>query len=195
MIVISVKLYQDNVQMRKENPLTTNYAVRPDEFLVSAHRDIKRHYYKTSVKRITRAIKAIKHVGNSVDDKSTQTLESAVEELRAVEDEMNNYIIDHEHIRIAFANTLNALAYAQLRMAERFIETGEPDKARMALEYALKHLDNAMRFLYKDEADIEKEIYLAIDTIVAAGYLEEETLINTIDMLLAEMDTTLLTMN
>ena len=192
LVIVSLRLYQDNLEMRRAHPATSDFAVQPDIYIENAQRDLNRHFYKTSQKDIAKAIKSMRLLENDLDSISKLAVENAIEDLEIVELQIQTNQTDQELINKVFSNTLNSLAYVQLRVSEQLAEDGATEEARYALKYAIEHLKNAMRFSDEEKQKVEREVYLTIDSIIDNDLLLENELRSTVDALLLEMDTTVL---
>ncbi|MDH5608991.1 MAG: hypothetical protein OEY56_05890 [Cyclobacteriaceae bacterium] len=187
------RMYQESLKERKEHPTISDYATRPDQFLENAYRDLKKHYFKTVLHDIDKAIESMRLIEMDLDKISEDALELAIKDLENIEMEIEKNIIDQEHINHAFTKAMNSLAYAQLRVSETLVEKGEEEHAKQALQFAIEHLQNATKFSDLYELEIEKHIYNSIDSLIENNILDKEALNATVDALLLEMDTTILT--
>lgn len=192
LVILSLKLYQENIEMRKAHPSTSDFAVQPDIYIENAQRDLNKHFYKTSQRDIAKAINSMRLIEIDLDSISTAAVEKAIENLEIVELQIENREMDQELINKVFSDALNSLAYAQLRVSEQLVGEGSTEEARYALKYAIEHLKNAMRFSTKEKKEIEIQVYRAIDSIIENDLMHESILKSTVDKLLLEMDTTIL---
>ena len=191
-VIFAAKLYKDNLEMRKQNPVTTNYAVRPDIFIESANRDIRRHYFKTSLKDIEKAIAAMRLIQRDMDEVSQQAIQTAISDLEILEGQLQEKVVDHDYIAQVFTYCLNSLAYAQMRVSESYCEKGEMKEAKYALKYAMEHLHNATRYSDEMERKIEQQVYITIDSLIDNKVTDQEFLQQSVQALLLEMDTTVM---
>lgn len=192
LIFLSLRLYKENVDMRKSHPVVSDYAVQPDMYIENAQRDLKRNFYKTSFKDIEKAIQSMRLIETDLDSISKIAVEDAIKDLEGIESAVKEDKAEQDAINRAFSKALNSLAYAQLRVSEQLAEAGSTEEAIYALQYAISHLKNAMKYSYGPEKEIEREIYTAIDSLIENGYVHKNALKSTIDALLVEMDTTVL---
>ncbi len=190
--VVCAKLYLDSIQNRRENPSTTNFALKPDTFLENANRDLKRHYFKTSHRNIQKAIAAMRMIQKDFDEVSIAAIEVAIADLELLEEQLAKDMIDPKLMSEVFMYALNSLAYAQMRVSEELCEKGDRKAAKYALKYALEHLHNASRFSDNFELEIEREVYRTIDSLIKNDLIETEILRASVNPLLVEMDTTIL---
>ena len=192
LVVLSLRLHMDNIETRKENPITTDYATRPDTYLESANRDIKRHYFKTSQRGIDKAITAMRLIEGEVDEKSVEAINYAIEELLLIKAEIAQDVVDHEHLKEGFTYALNALAYTQMRASEDFCNRGENVMARDALIYAMDHLHNAMRFSDFEETQLELTAFNTIDSLINNDLIHKQALQASLRPLIYVMDSIIL---
>lgn len=188
-LILGVKYsyYEDREQ--EEHPAVNDIAVRPDDMLKNAT-----HYYRdygqrmTSIQYINKAIKSMELIEKDMDSTSNSIIEVAIADLKSLVEEFEKKEVDENHMEHAFANALNSLAFAQLRLAESYRDQGLDQDAEAASKYALKHLNAAMYFSEAAEIKAEKHIVDMIEELKKEENLSDAEVRQRIHTAIVELD-------
>jgi hypothetical protein len=188
-LILGVKYsyYEDKAQ--EEHPSVNEIATVPDNMMRNAT-----HYYRdygqrlTSIKYIKKAIESMQLVEKDMDSTSNAHIETAIADLEKLVDEFEKKDIDENHMQHAFATALNSLAFAQLRVSEKYMEEGLEDDASAATKYALKHLNSAMYFSEAAELQAEEHIFDMISELKELDDISDEELREKIHLAVLELN-------
>lgn len=182
--------FQKNYEFN--NPTTSELAIRPDYMILNATHYFKEHQILTSIDFINKAINAMRIIESELDAESIEALEEAIEDLNLLKRKFENENLDGEHMKHAFFNALNSLAFAQIRISENYHAKGAIEKSSDALAYAMNHIENAMKFAEDEDMVMEHHLYNAIDSLRNIKSISNDQLIRELDQLMAEMDDVML---
>lgn len=139
----------------------------PANMLIYAKEDVKKSYYSTAYEHVENAITNMRQAEQLMDSESQNYIEVAIEELQKIERELNSGYLFEDDLNLIFANSLNSLAYAYLRVTEKALEEDNMHEAHAALSIAVKQLDYATRFasgkLFESENGIMKSLTAMLD--------------------------------
>lgn len=158
-LILGVKYSYYDEKEQEKHPSINEIAIRPDDLLRNAV-----HYYRdygqrlTAIDNIERAIKAMSIIEKDMDSTSNYIIENTITDLESLIVEFEEKHVDEIHMEHAFANAMNSLAFAQLRISERYLEQGLKEEASIATKYALKHLLSAVYF--SEGAELEAELHI-----------------------------------
>lgn len=180
--VIYFKIQRDK---KLENPNLTDLATEPDLLMSTADRTLQDHKSKTAIKFLEDAIKMMKLLEEDGDSISTGAIEVAISDLEIVEGHIKAEDINEDLMYEAFADAMNSLAFASLRVSEQFIREGKKEEARITINYAMDHLQNSIRFAKGQQKEDEIRIASHLQRLID-DHLESD--ISQIDRVMAEID-------
>ena len=181
-LVLYYKIQRD---MKMENPSLTDLATEPDLLMNTADRTFQDHKSQTSIKFLEDAIKMMKLLEKDGDSVSTAAIEVAIYDLEVVEQHIKAEDINEDLMYEAFADAMNSLAFASLRVSEQFIREGKKEEARITINYAMDHLQNSIRFAKGQQKEDEIKIASHLQKLIDE-HLESD--ISQIDMVMTEID-------
>lgn len=170
---------------KEKNPQITELAVEPDLLINSADRYLHDHKRLTSVEFLEDAIALMKLLEKDGDSVSMQAIEVAIGDLEAVERHIKADDIDDDLMYEAFADAMNSLAYASLRVSEELIRAGKTEQADKTLHYAMEHLQNSIKYAKGDQKEEEIKIATHLNNIIEEHLLDDLSLI---DEVMEEID-------
>lgn len=180
-----VTFFKIQREFKLENPNLTDLATEPDLLMNTADRTLQDHKSGTAIKFLEDAIQMMKLLEKDGDSISTQAIEIAILDLEVVESHIKAEDINNDLMYEAFADAMNSLAFASLRISEQFIREGKNEEARVTINHAMDHLQNSIRFARGDQKE---------DEIRIAGHLQDlidqhlENDISQIDLVMIEID-------
>lgn len=181
-MVIYFKLERDR---KMENPNLTDLATEPDLLMNTADRTLQDHKSATAINFLEDAIKMMKLLEKDGDSISTEAIEIAIYDLEVVEGHIKAEDINENLMYEAFADAMNSLAFASLRVSEQFIREGRMEEARITINYAMDHLQNSIRFARGEQKEDEIKIAAHLQRLID-DHLESD--ISEIDLVMTEID-------
>ncbi|MEO9871908.1 hypothetical protein [Ekhidna sp.] len=181
-MVIYFKVQRD---MKLENPSLTDLATEPDLLMNTADRTLQDHKSLTAIGFLEDAIKMMKLLEKDGDSISTEAIEVAIGDLEIVEDHIKAEDINDDLMYEAFADAMNSLAFASLRVSEQFIREGKKEEARVTINYAMDHLQNSIKFARGQQKEDEIRIASHLQKLIDE-HLESD--ISQIDLVMSEID-------
>ena len=177
--------YKIEFDRKMENPNQSDLAVLPDLYMSTA--DQRFHEYKaaTAVNFLEKAIATMKILEKDGDSVSIDAIEIAIRDLQVVEEHIKSKDINDDFMYEAFADALNSMAYASLRVSEKFIKEGRDKEAKMTIDHAMDHLQNSIRFARGQQKEDEIRIAGHLQRIIENHW---ESDISQIDIVMAEID-------
>ncbi len=185
-IITSLVTYftiQRNIKLK--NPQLSDLATDPDLFMSNADRNLQDHKSLTAIDFLEDAIETMKLLEQNGDTVSIAAIEVAIQDLEIVETHIKAEDINNDLMYKAFADAMNSLAYASLRVSEQFIREGRMEEAKITITHAMDHLQNSIHFARGQQKD---------DGIKIAGHLQRiiknhlENDISKIDVVMVEID-------
>ena len=171
------------------NPVTlTGDVIKPDIYLDNTKQYAKEHSYERSISQMEDAIEAIRKIEPELDEASQAMLESSIEDMMVVYEELKNDTLVMEDLNQAFSKALNALTIAELRVTEFLLENDQSSEAIIALKYGMYHLKNALRFTEGHKKEYEAHIYDEIDSLLESRDLDHDAMIERLEFMIAELD-------
>ena len=185
--VIGSMLFYFKIQRDKklENPQLSDLAIEPDLLMSTADRNLQDHKSLTAIDFLDNAIKTMKLLEKDGDSVSTSAIEVAILDLEVVEKHIKAEDINNDLMYEAFADAMNSLAFASLRVSEQFIKEGRTEEAKVTINHAMDHLQNSIRFARGQQKEDEIRIAAHLQQIIE-NHLEND--ISRIDMVMAEID-------
>ncbi|XOV93388.1 MAG: hypothetical protein ACFHWX_01505 [Bacteroidota bacterium] len=162
--VFAAHYYQ--LAKEKEHPGTTDLSLEADLHLNNSRLYIKERSIERSLYHLNSAIHSIELVEEFSDSLSIEELEHAAWDLKKVRTELENGMVNYDHINHAFIIALNTVAAAQLRLSEQYLLHGKNDDAGYAIKYANEHIHNALKYANDGEINDELKAYRHIDSLV-----------------------------
>ncbi len=185
-VIGSMVIYFKIERERKlENPNLTDLATEPDLLMNTADRTLQDHKSLTAIKFLEDAIKMMKILEKDGDSISTQAIEVAIYDLEVVEGHIKAEDINEDLMYEAFADAMNSLAFASLRVSEQFIREGKNEEARVTINHAMDHLQNSIRFAKGKQKEDEIKIAGHLQRLID-DHLDND--ISQIDKVMAEID-------
>jgi len=185
-VIGSMVIYFKIERERKlENPNLTDLATEPDLLMNTADRSFQDRKSLTSIKYLEDAIKMMKLLEKDGDSVSTAAIEVAIYDLEVVEDHIKAEDINIDLMYEAFADAMNSLAFASLRVSEQFIREGKEEEARITISHAMDHLQNSIIFARGQQKEDEIRIAAHLQKLIDQ-HLESD--ITQIDLVMAEID-------
>ncbi len=181
-MVMYFKILRDK---KLENPQLSDLAIEPDLLMSTADRNFQDHKSLTAIDFLENAIKTMKLLEKDGDSVSTGAIEVAIRDLEVVEDHIKAEDINNDLMYEAFADAMNSLAFASLRVSEQFIKEGRMEEAKVTINHAMDHLQNSIRFARGQQKEDEIRIAAHLQQIIE-NHLESD--ISRIDMVMAEID-------
>lgn len=172
-------------EKKKENPTITDLALEPDLLINTADRSLHDHKKLAAIAFLDDAIEMMKLLEKDGDDVSMQAIELAIRDLEIVEEHIKADDINDDLMYEAFADAMNSLAYASLRVSEKLIKEGKLEEADITLKHAMDHLQNSIRFARGEQKEDEKVIMTHLQAIMD-DHLQND--ISKIDEVMAEID-------
>ena len=181
-IIVYLKLDREK---KKEHPQITELAVEPDLLINSADRYLHDHKRLTSIEFLEDAIDLMKLLEKDGDEVSTRAIEVAIHDLKAVENHIKAEDVNDELMYEAFADAMNSLAFASLRVSEDLIKQGKQEEADKTLHYAMDHLKNSIKYARGDQKKEEIKIVTHLNDIIEK-HLQND--LSVLDEIMAEID-------
>ncbi|GAB4245931.1 MAG: hypothetical protein Tsb0034_24700 [Ekhidna sp.] len=170
---------------KMENPNLTDLAVEPDLLMSTADRNFHDHKDLTAIEFLEDAIKTMKLLENDGDSVSIQAIELAIHDLEVVEDHIKTEDINDDLMYEAFADAMNSLAFASLRISEKYIKEGKNEEAKVTIDHAMDHLQNSIKFARGQQKEDEIRIASHLQTIIENHWEDD---LSQIDIVMAEID-------
>ncbi|WP_420316249.1 hypothetical protein [Ekhidna sp.] len=185
-IIGSMAIYFKIERDRKmKNPQLTDMAIEPDILMSTADRSFQDNKSFAAIDYLEDAIKTMKLLEKDGDSVSAAAIEIAISDLQAVERHIKAEDINEDLMYEAFADAMNSLAFASLRVSEQFIKEGKMVEARVTIDHAMDHLQNSIFFARGEQKEDEIKIASHLQRIIEQ-HLEED--ISEIDIVMAEID-------
>ncbi|MEQ9404246.1 MAG: hypothetical protein RIM99_11700 [Cyclobacteriaceae bacterium] len=181
-IVVYFKIDREK---KKENPQITELAVEPDLLISSADRSLHDHKRLTSIEFLEDAIALMKLLEKDGDSVSMRAIEVAISDLEVVEEHIKADDVNDDLMYEAFADAMNSLAFASLRVSEELIRQGKEKEADKTLHYAMDHLQNSIKYAKGEQKEEEMKIATHLNRIIEE-HLQGD--LSEIDKVMAEID-------
>jgi hypothetical protein len=181
-IIVYLKIDRER---KKEHPQITELAVEPDLLINSADRYQHDHKRMTAIEFLEDAIAMMKLLEKDGDDVSMAAIETAIHDLEVVEEHIKADDINEDFMYEAFADAMNSLAYASLRISETYIKEGKNEEANVTLKHAMQHLENSIIYARGQQKDEEIKILAHLSKIIEDHH---ENDISQIEAVMAEID-------
>ena len=181
----SILYFKIQRDIKMENPNLTDLAVEPDILMSTADRTLHDHKSQTAIKFLEDAISTMKLLEKDGDSISTSAIELAIRDLVIVEQHIKAEDINDDLMYEAFADAMNSLAFASLRISEQFIQEGKEEEAKVTIEHAMNHLQNSIKFARGDQKQDEIRIAAHLQRIIDD---HSESDISQIDQVMVEID-------
>lgn len=168
-----------------ENPNLTDLATEPDLLMSTADRNFHDHKDLTAIKFLEDAIKTMKLLEKGGDSISKDAIELAIYDLEVVEVHIKAEDINDDLMYEAFADAMNSMAFASLRVSEKFIKEGKNEEAKVTIDHAMDHLQNSIKFARGEQKQDEIRIAGHLQRIIENHWDSD---ISKIDIVMAEID-------
>lgn len=185
-VVGSLMIYYKLERDRKlKNPSITDLAVEPDVLMSTADRTFHDKKEQAAIKFLDDAIETMRLLENDGDSISNAAIELAIHDLEIVEEHIKSDDINDDFMYEAFADAMNSMAFASLRISENFLRDGKNEEAKVTIKFAMDHLQNSIFFARGEQKEDEIKIAGHLQRIIK-NHLEND--ISEIDLVMAEID-------
>ncbi|NQZ78861.1 MAG: hypothetical protein HRT61_22510 [Ekhidna sp.] len=181
-LLVYFKIQRD---LKLENPNLTDLATEPDLLMNTADKNFQDNKSIRAINFLEDAIKMMKLLEKDGDSISIEAIEVAIYDLQVVENHIKAEDISEELMYEAFADAMNSLAFASLRISEVFIREGKEEEARVTINHAMDHLQNSIYFARGEQKESEIKIAGHLQRVIE-NHLESD--ISEIDFVMAEID-------
>ncbi len=188
LLAVIVVLSFPGEDRRMIHPMTNELAIEPDRMIVKAMNYLSDNQERNSIEYVERAITSMRVLEKDADKESNLIIEAAIRDLKLLEKELAAKQSDNERISHAFLNALNSLTVAQLRESESYIEEKNYAASKVSMDYAMKHLECALKFSNSREQVKELELQNSIHKIALQNSSSDAQMIAQIDKIIDEMD-------
>ncbi|MAE87374.1 MAG: hypothetical protein CMB80_31865 [Flammeovirgaceae bacterium] len=189
LLISYAALHLTSMVINHSEPVTvTSDAIDPDLFLKNSSKYYNSAAHNRSMEQLLKAIKAIEKIEQEIDEDSRKIVDFAVTDLKEIYSEMRHDTFDINKLNKASVKALNALTYAELKVTEHFVESQDLNNAKIALDYSMLHIKNALRFSEGVTKEYEIKIYSELDSLIQNKHLSDEELIARIQQMLEELD-------
>lgn len=171
--------------MKSENPEITDLALEPDILINSADRYHHDHKRLTAIEFLEDAIETMKLLERSGDSVSNKAMDIAIHDLEVVEKHILEDDIDDDLMYEAFADAMNSMAYASLRISEEYIQQGRQEEADITMEHAMAHLQNSIKYARGEQKAEEIKLVSQLAEIME-NHLTDD--LSRIDAVMQEID-------
>lgn len=186
-VLIGSLMFYFKIQRDKklENPNLSDLATEPDLLVSTADRSYHDNKGGSAVKFLDKAISMMNVLEKDGDSISVAAIELAIHDLQVVKEHIKSEDISDDFMYEAFADAMNSLAFASLRISEQFIKEGRNKEAKVTIDHAMDHLQNSIRFARGDQKEDELRIAAHLQRIVENHW---ESDLSQIDLVMAEID-------
>lgn len=185
-VIGSLMLYFKIQRDRKlENPNLTDLATEPDLLVGTADKSFHDDKGDDAIKYLDEAIRMMKLLEKDGDSISVNAIELAIYDLEAVEWHIKDEDINDDLMYEAFADAMNSLAFASLRISKQFIKEGRNEEAKVTIDHAMDHLQNSIRFARGQQKEDEIRIAGHLQRIIENHWEDD---LSQIDYVMAEID-------
>lgn len=185
-IIVSIIVYfKIDREIKKKNPTITELALEPDLLINTADRYLHDHKKLAAIEFLEDAISMMKLLEKDGDSVSMAAIEVAIGDLEIVEEHIKADDVDDDLMYEAFADAMNSLAYASLRVSEKLLNEGKEKEADITLQHAMDHLQNSIRFARGKQKEEELVIVAHLQRIMEE-HLQND--ISEIDQVMMEID-------
>ncbi|WP_421870263.1 hypothetical protein [Marinoscillum sp.] len=166
----------------------TSEVVEPDILLSNTKKYFQQDSHERSMEHLMKAIRSIERIEQDIDDSSKLKVDKAVNDLKLIYAEMRHDTFNIKKLNEASVKALNALTYAELKVTEHFVESHHLDKARVALNYGIMHIKNALMFSEGSKKDYEVQLYTELDSLIEHGHYTDKQLIQQLETMIDNLD-------
>ncbi|MCP4459248.1 MAG: hypothetical protein GY816_14695 [Cytophagales bacterium] len=189
-LLISI-LYVGSHIFQEKNPTLNDQAESPDLYLKNAKKYASEHQFDRSLHHLSKAIRAMRIIEEDVDILGGKKLESAIDDLLSIRADIRAKTLRRADMNAAIANSLNTLALVELQVSETYAETNKRGKAKIAMKYALSHLEHSMKYSNGPMRKQELGIYKQLDSLLYTKSMHSIDVTLKIDKLVSELDSLL----
>ena len=186
-VVLGSLMFYFKVQRDRklENPNLSDLATEPDLLVGTADRSFQDDKGDAAIEYLDEAISMMKLLEKDGDSVSVAAIELAIYDLEAVERHIRAEDIYDDLMYEAFADAMNSLAFASLRISEQFIKEGKNEEAKVTIDHAMDHLQNSIRFARGQQKEDEIRIAGHLQRIIENHWEDD---LSQIDFVMAEID-------
>ena len=183
--------------LNHRNELTIERAVAPLEHLSNARHAINDRNVNKSIEEIDHAITAMRIIKKFADTTAAAHVSDAINDLKLVENEIENDSVVIADLNNAFFNALNSIALANLTISEANLAHGSKYKAMNLVNASFRELISSMKFANTEEQKKQEEKVIAdvrdfLQQLKDANYHDdlhnEEKLLHKYDTLSEEVE-------
>ncbi len=172
-------------EAKMKNPNLTDLATEPDVFMSTADRSYHDNKASSAIKYLDKAIETMRLLEKEGDSISREAIEVAIHDLQVVEEHIKSDDIDDDFMYEAFADAMNSLAFASLRISEQFIKAGKNEEAKVTINHAMDHLQNSITFARGQQKEDEIRIAAHLQRIIENHWEDDWS---QIEFVMAEID-------
>lgn len=138
----------------------------PIRFISQAQKKLNEHKPYDCIVDLQRAVKVLKSIEGYGDSTSNRYLENSIEDLVTVISEIDEKDISLEDMNIAIFEALNAVAYADLKMAEKDMKRGEYEKALVLLKTTRLAVLRSTRYIQPNDVMMEQKVISDLESVL-----------------------------
>jgi len=142
---------------------TANSAIR---FLSHAQQDLSKNELHECTQNLERAVKIMKSIEHYSDDISNEYIENSIHDLSTVITEINEEHPSLDDLNVALFEALNAVAYADLKIAEVDLEKGDLKKSLVLLKTSLFAVKRSARYMQPQDVILEQKVILDMQSVI-----------------------------
>lgn len=169
--------------------LRNGKATDPDFHLDNSRSYLLRDYdYQRSHEQLDKAIFAMRELEKRLDDEGKKIIEKSISDLNIIAREIEERALVKADMNIAYAEALNALTFAEIKISEHLLEIDASQDAIIELKYGMLHLRNALKYAEDDNLkEFEMHIYEELDSLIANKSLSHDEMKERLDQMLVEL--------
>lgn len=161
---ISILAYVNYLSGKNHIDLWTSKS--PIRFLSQAHKKLNEDKPYECIVDLQSAVKIIRSIEGYGDSTSNRYLENSVNDLVTIISEIDEKEISLEDLNVAIFETLNAIAYADLKMAEKDIKSGDYEKALVLLKTTRLAVMRSTKYIQPQDTVMEKKVILDLESVL-----------------------------
>ena len=174
--------------------LGARYFKSDDSTIADFHLDNSRAYlirdydYQRSHEQLDKAIEAMRELEKKLDDEGKEIIEKSISDLQIIAREIEEKALVKADMNVAYAEALNALTFAEIKISEHLLELDASQDAIIELKYGMLHLRNALKYAQDEELkNFEMHIYEELDSLIANKSLSHDEMKARLDQMLVEL--------
>lgn len=163
-------------------------AVKADHLLLNTRFYVQEAAYHRSHLNLVNAIEELEEVAQQADPQSKAHITTALDDLAKVKVEMDSGKFIMSNINSASIVALNALTYYQIKTAEYYIQNDMLHEAKVALEFGMLHVRNALKFAEGTKKDHEVHIFYEMRAIIEDKNMPQDEMYSKLEFMLHELE-------